>query len=191
MNKLKLAISICPKMIKGLFFSTQYRRCRGCRKRRSVRSNSFLKGFLRVPLGKLLKTLTDEFPGTLVWMQAWYVRLQNVCSRDLQARQITPFGGPGAVVKCDESKFYYKFKIYLLFSIFVFMIGHSNSEYPLLFTSEKVAQNLHPKIIVIVTRINEFWKNNFFVLYFLTVLVILEQLLTKPWSSGTCCSKAK
>ena len=86
-------------------------------------------------------------------MQAWYVRLQNVCSRDLQARQITPFGGPGAVVKYDESKFYYKLKIYLFFSIFVFMIGHSNSEYPLLFTSEKVAQNLHPKIIVIVTRI--------------------------------------
>lgn len=30
---------------------------------------------------------------------------------DLQTRPIIPFGGPGAVVKCDESKFNYKAKV--------------------------------------------------------------------------------
>ena len=30
---------------------------------------------------------------------------------DLQNRPIIPFGGPGAVVKCDESKFNHKPKV--------------------------------------------------------------------------------
>lgn len=38
-------------------------------------------------------------------------RLQDVCSRDIQDRPITPFGGPGTVVKCDESKFNHKAKV--------------------------------------------------------------------------------
>ena len=38
-------------------------------------------------------------------------RLQDVCSLDLQTRLIIPFGGPGAVVKCDESKFNHKAKV--------------------------------------------------------------------------------
>ena len=38
-------------------------------------------------------------------------RLQDVCSMDLQNRPIIPFGGPGAVVKCDESKFNHKPKV--------------------------------------------------------------------------------
>ena len=40
-------------------------------------------------------------------------RLQDACSRDLQERPITPFGGPGTVVKCDESKFNHKSKVKL------------------------------------------------------------------------------
>ncbi|CAH3131999.1 unnamed protein product [Pocillopora meandrina] len=84
---LKPAISICPKVIKGLFFSILYRRCRGCRER-SVRSNSFFEEFPRVLLGKLLLTVS-KICG----------RLQDVCSRDLQARLITPFVGPGTVVE--------------------------------------------------------------------------------------------
>ena len=38
-------------------------------------------------------------------------KLQDVCSRDLQDRPIVPFGGPGTVVKCDESKFNHKAKV--------------------------------------------------------------------------------
>ena len=49
------SLLICSKTIKGLSFSIPYRRCRGCRKRRNVRSNSFFEEFPRVPLGKLLQ----------------------------------------------------------------------------------------------------------------------------------------
>ena len=38
-------------------------------------------------------------------------KLQDVCSRDLEDRPFTPFGGPGMVVKCDESKFNHKPKV--------------------------------------------------------------------------------
>ena len=38
-------------------------------------------------------------------------RLQDVCSMDLQIRPIIPFGGPGTVVKCDESKLNHKAKV--------------------------------------------------------------------------------
>ena len=40
-----------------------------------------------------------------------YRQLQDVCSRDLQERPIIPFGGPGTVAKCDESKFNHKPKV--------------------------------------------------------------------------------
>ena len=38
-------------------------------------------------------------------------KLQDVCSRDLVERPVIPFGGPGAAVKCDESKFNHKAKV--------------------------------------------------------------------------------
>ena len=40
-------------------------------------------------------------------------RLQDVCSVDVQNRPFIPFGGPGAVVKCDESKFNHKPKVWI------------------------------------------------------------------------------
>ena len=42
-------------------------------------------------------------------------RLQDVCTRDLDERPIIPFGDPGVVVKCDESKFHHKAKIIYFF----------------------------------------------------------------------------
>ena len=38
-------------------------------------------------------------------------RLQDVCFLDLQTRPVIPFGGPGAVVKCDENKLNHKGKV--------------------------------------------------------------------------------
>lgn len=38
-------------------------------------------------------------------------RLQDICSVDLQNRPFIPFGGPGTVAKCDESKFNHKPKV--------------------------------------------------------------------------------
>lgn len=40
-----------------------------------------------------------------------YRRLQDLCSEDLESRSFLPFGGPGAVIKCDESKFNHKAKV--------------------------------------------------------------------------------
>lgn len=37
-------------------------------------------------------------------------RLQDVCSVDLLNRPVVPFGGPGCVAKCDESKFTHRAK---------------------------------------------------------------------------------
>ena len=38
-------------------------------------------------------------------------RLQDVCSMDLVERPVIPIGGPGAAVKCDETKFNHKAKV--------------------------------------------------------------------------------
>lgn len=106
-----------------LIFSIRCRRCSGCRKKRSLRSNSFFEEFPKVALGKLLLTIyfftADDSqrriarhlglnPGLVSRICR---RLQDVCSRDLQDRPILPFGGPGIVVKCDESKFNHKPKV--------------------------------------------------------------------------------
>ena len=44
-----------------------------------------------------------------------YRRLEDVCTVDLEYNPITPFGGPGIVVKCDESKFNHKAKVSNIF----------------------------------------------------------------------------
>ncbi|PFX25804.1 hypothetical protein AWC38_SpisGene9561 [Stylophora pistillata] len=96
--------------------------CSSCKKKRSLRTNRFFEEFPCVPLGKLLLAIhhfvyedsqrqtarrLNLNPGLASKI---YRRLQDVCSRDLDERPFIPFGGPGAAVKCDESKFNHKAK---------------------------------------------------------------------------------
>ena len=104
-------------------FLIPYRRCSGCRKRRSLRANSFFEEYPKVALGKLLLLIyyfaaEDSQRRTALYLSlnpslvsSIYRRLQDVCSRDLQERPIIPFGGPGTVAKCDESKFNHNPKV--------------------------------------------------------------------------------
>ena len=104
------------------YFPTN-RRCSGCRKKRSLRTNSFFEEFPRVPLGTLLLAIyyfvsedSQRQAGRRLTLSPGlvskiYRRLQDVCSRDLDERPFVPFGGPGVVVKSDESKFNHKAKV--------------------------------------------------------------------------------
>ena len=100
-----------------------YRRCSGCRKRRSLRANSFFEEFPKVALGKLLLVIyffaaedSQRRISRHLGLNAGLVsnicrKLQDVCSRDLEDRPFTPFGGTGTLVKCEESKFNHKPKV--------------------------------------------------------------------------------
>ena len=108
-----------------LVFYFHNRRCAGCRKRRSLRTNSFLGEFPRVSLATLLRVIfyftKDDSQRRIVetlklsrsLVSQICQRLQDMCSVDLQQRPIVPFGGAAAVVKCDESKFNHKAKVIL------------------------------------------------------------------------------
>ena len=92
-------------------------------KKAEFRSNSLFAEFLKVPLLTLLKIIyyfvQDDSQRRILRtlnLNASLVsqicrRLQDVCFLDLQTRPVIPFGGPGAVVKCDESKFNHKAKV--------------------------------------------------------------------------------
>ncbi|XP_068696002.1 uncharacterized protein [Montipora foliosa] len=103
-----------------LLFCPINRRCSGCRKRRSLRTNTLFEEFPKVALATLLKAIyyfTQDDPQHRM-VRALETnasltskicrRLQDICSVDLQIRPFIPFGGPGTVVKCDESKFNHK-----------------------------------------------------------------------------------
>ncbi|KAL9977551.1 hypothetical protein ACROYT_G014968 [Oculina patagonica] len=97
-------------------------RCTGCRKKRSLRTNSFFAEFPKIPLGTLLRVMFSfvheesqrRIAETLNLRRSLvsriYRRLQDLCSVDLENRSFLPFGGPGAILKCDESKFNHKAK---------------------------------------------------------------------------------
>ncbi|KAK2557526.1 hypothetical protein P5673_020277, partial [Acropora cervicornis] len=97
-------------------------RCSGCKKRRSLRANSFFGEFPKVSLGAILRVIFSFTQDDSQRRMAENVNLnrnlvshicrtlQDFCSMDLQYRPVIPFGGAGAVVKCDESKFNHKAK---------------------------------------------------------------------------------
>lgn len=105
-----------------LFFLIN-RRCSGCMKRRSLRTNSFYKEFPRVPLATLVFVIYYFAPEDYQRQTARrlslnpglvsniYRRLQDVYSRDLDQRPLVQFGRPGAIVNCGESKFNHKSKV--------------------------------------------------------------------------------
>lgn len=109
---------------KGLPFPIlSYRCCIGCRKKRSLRANSWFEEFPRISLGMLLLCVhyfvcedTQIKTSRRLNMNQGLVsrifkRLQDVFSMDLVERPVIPIGGPGAAVKCDEAKFNHKAKV--------------------------------------------------------------------------------
>ena len=95
----------------------------GAKKRRNLRTNSFFAAFPKLPLATLLmaifyftlrqspaknsKNSSNKYKHDISNLST----LQHVCSVDIQNRPFTPFGGPGVVVKCDESRFNHKQKV--------------------------------------------------------------------------------
>ena len=110
---------------------SSYRRCSGCSKRRNLRANTFFSEFPKVALTTLLIAIyyflqndpqrrvaraIDMNPSLVSKI---FRRLQDVCSVDLQNRPFIPFGGPGTVAKCDESKFNHRPKVSISIHIFL------------------------------------------------------------------------
>ena len=101
----------------------------GVVQQRSLRTGSFFREFLRIPLGKLvvlmylwsyrelrsmvarMLSLTRNTVGNV------YAVMRHYCGRDLEDQPVTPFGGRVFVVKSDESQFRHKSKVRVLFSM--------------------------------------------------------------------------
>ena len=111
------------------YHSLPSRRCSGCQKKRSLRTDSFFTEFPKVALGTLLrvifcfvqddsqKRISQTLNLTRKLVSQICRQLQDLCSRDLEERPFIPFGGPGAVVKCDESKFNHKARLRVTFFV--------------------------------------------------------------------------
>lgn len=108
------------------------RRCGGCSKKRSLRTNTFFAEFSKVSLSTLILAIfyfTQDDPQQRITralginaslVSKIVTRLQDVCSIDIMSRPFIPFGGPGTVVKRDESKFNHKAKVKLTrWSLFI------------------------------------------------------------------------
>ena len=132
-----LFMDLVVRLIFVFYYQTFFpspRRCSGCKKKRSLRTNSFFEEFPRVALGTLLLSIyyfiaddsqritTRRLHVNHGLISNIFRRLQDVCSRDLADRPIIPFGGPGSVVKCDESKFNHKAKVPFFPSFFFWSI---------------------------------------------------------------------
>lgn len=105
-----------------LSITFSFRRCTTCRKRRSLRTNSFFAEYPKISMGELLLLIyfwsmdvTREKTARMMSINVNLVcrvfrRLEDVCSLDIDRNPFIPFGGT-AVIKCDESKFNHKAKV--------------------------------------------------------------------------------
>lgn len=99
-----------------------HRRCTVCRKKRSIRTNSFFEKYPKIPLGELIVLIyfwsQDEQRRRAARMMSLsenlvcrvFRSLEDICSADIERNPFIPFPGT-AVVKCDESKFNHKAKV--------------------------------------------------------------------------------
>ena len=161
-----------------LFFDHGYisfwncRHCRRCKKRRSLRSNSFFEEFPRISLAKLLlciyffveddsqKSASRKVGLTKNKTSQIYRRLEDVCTVDLEYNPITPFGGPGIVVKCDESKFNHKAKVSNIFLKKV--ISRKSSRRQTLFKSSRGTLPIHECSFVAYMYSSYFGQFNYY-----------------------------
>ena len=97
--------------------------CGACKKRRSLQTNSFFAMFPKIPLGELLlliffwsvdqsrkqTAIMGSFNKNLVCRD--FRSLEDICTLEISRNPFVPFGGT-SVVKCDESKFNHKAKVF-------------------------------------------------------------------------------
>ena len=100
-----------------------HRRCTTCRKRRSLRTNSFFAQYPKTSLGDLVvimyfwaeedtqKRTARKMGVNNNLVHKIYNRLDDICSVDIYRRPFIPFGGPTHIINCDESKFNHKAKV--------------------------------------------------------------------------------
>ena len=108
--------------LRVIAFSFVLRRCSACKKKRSLRTNSFFTKFPKVSLGELVMLVylwsVDQSRKHTARMMDLnnnlvcrvFRSLEDVCSIDIGRNPIIPFPGR-CLVKIDESKFNHKAKV--------------------------------------------------------------------------------
>lgn len=96
----------CSSILNSVFFFCFIRRCTGCRKKQSLRMNSFFAEFLKIPLGTLLCVMFsfvhEESQRRIVatlnlrrsLVSRIYRQLQDLCSVDLENRSFLRLEDP-------------------------------------------------------------------------------------------------
>lgn len=112
--------------LRSYYLSLVFRRCNACKKKRSLRTNSFFTKFPKVALGELVMLVylwsVDQSRKHTAHMMNLnnnlvcrvFRSLEDVCSIDIGRNPIIPFAGR-CLVKIDESKFNHKAKVRFIF----------------------------------------------------------------------------
>ncbi|KAK3747958.1 hypothetical protein QZH41_019188 [Actinostola sp. cb2023] len=99
-------------------------KCNKCHKKRSLRCNSIFALFPKISMGDLLLLMyfwSEDNPRKRTAralglsknvVTKFFRTLEDVCTNEIERYDpFIPFGGPGCVVQCDESKFNHKRKV--------------------------------------------------------------------------------